>query len=653
MTQSTLPKYAIQRLEYGRFGYSSEIMAIGYFCDGERFYAVTNDDLLRVWDVESGQLLGQWKLKDHGEEIRQCCFSPDNRHFVYFSGSDDEDYPIFVLDTESGEHLASLKGHTGNINRVSFLPDGRLVSASGDESVRIWDLKEAKECLKIDDFDEDDDSTLRFRCANGGKHIAITRADKSLDEETKSGYYIGIRDVENGKTTFQFEADSDYVWDLTFSPDNELIAHVSDKMVMWCAKTGEKKWEEESFVGYSIAFSPDGAAVAGSKEDEVYVFEASTGKKLWSAERGYDDEYGPCIAFSPCGSRLAVADDRGICFYDSKTGKKMDASNSSITISKMQVSEDGRRLLGCYRPCEDGEETWMLWDLEQGKKLRDVKGSLLSMTPDGKVLLSVTQQEHSTLTEENLESGSKVAARQENSRFHNIQYSPDGKYIATKMTTSDFCEQKQLEKHSIQLQLWDANSGKVSHQFESLTSDKTKILSDAIAQMKHQFLFSPDGDWLLEYDEQSEVRVWEIEGRKKSTELSFTTMDSPDHLAFSPNSKWLAYVDQNGANLNLRDFKGGKHCMTFYRPNLQFYSVAFSPDGRYLLTGCNDGKIRFWDLEFIRFKDQGIVVFETGQSSIHSLHFCSDGTLISGGGDATILQWRFFAQKEKVNPVQT
>ena len=51
------------------------------------------------------------------------------------------DQTLRVWDFESGRELQTLSGHTGSVNAVVVTPDGRLaVSASADETLKVWQL---------------------------------------------------------------------------------------------------------------------------------------------------------------------------------------------------------------------------------------------------------------------------------------------------------------------------------------------------------------------------------------------------------------------------------------------------------------------------------------------------------------------------------
>jgi WD40 repeat protein len=64
--------------------------------------------------------------------------APDGRRAV--SASDDN--TLKVWDLESGRELRTLEGHSNAVDRVAIAPDGRrAVSASRDKTLTIWDLE--------------------------------------------------------------------------------------------------------------------------------------------------------------------------------------------------------------------------------------------------------------------------------------------------------------------------------------------------------------------------------------------------------------------------------------------------------------------------------------------------------------------------------
>ena len=78
-------------------------------------------------------------LTGYADWVSSVAFSPDGQRIV--SGSGDETLKIW--DANSGQELQTLKGHAAEVASVAFSPDGqRIVSGSRDTTVKIWDASE-------------------------------------------------------------------------------------------------------------------------------------------------------------------------------------------------------------------------------------------------------------------------------------------------------------------------------------------------------------------------------------------------------------------------------------------------------------------------------------------------------------------------------
>ena len=64
-----------------------------------------------------------------------CAFSPDRKRAVTGVVGN----VVRLWDTETGDELATLRGHSGNVYSVEFSPDGTLLaSGSLDGTARLW-----------------------------------------------------------------------------------------------------------------------------------------------------------------------------------------------------------------------------------------------------------------------------------------------------------------------------------------------------------------------------------------------------------------------------------------------------------------------------------------------------------------------------------
>uniref|UniRef100_A0A8C2AXW0 WD repeat domain 1 n=1 Tax=Cyprinus carpio TaxID=7962 RepID=A0A8C2AXW0_CYPCA len=79
-------------------------------------------------------------ISDHSRFVNCVRFSPDGNRYAS-AGADGQ---IFLYEGKTGEKLGSLggeKAHDGGIYAVSWSPDStQLISASGDKTVKLWDV---------------------------------------------------------------------------------------------------------------------------------------------------------------------------------------------------------------------------------------------------------------------------------------------------------------------------------------------------------------------------------------------------------------------------------------------------------------------------------------------------------------------------------
>ena len=107
---------------------------VNFSPDGTQFISYTKDGVV-VQDINSGVTVA--KFGTAGSNFNPCCFSPDGRLVaagVYNT--------IHIWDiTGSDPHpVETLVGHTKDITSLTFSSPSTLISASGDKSVKFWQI---------------------------------------------------------------------------------------------------------------------------------------------------------------------------------------------------------------------------------------------------------------------------------------------------------------------------------------------------------------------------------------------------------------------------------------------------------------------------------------------------------------------------------
>ncbi|KAJ7192655.1 hypothetical protein GGX14DRAFT_594255, partial [Mycena pura] len=275
---------------------NNSVSYVAFSLDGKRIASGLADGTIRVWDKEAGSLIAG-PLKGHLDRIYCIAFSPDGKSIV--SGS--KDATIRIWDSETGSIVTGpLKGHERGITSVAFSPNGGQI-VSTDWGVRIWDSKTGS--LVAGPFEGHGGywvSSVDF--SPDGKRIVSASADETIRVWDAQ---IGLL-PENDKT---FVGLRKYVQSVFFSHDGlHLVSgSLDDKVGIWDSETGVPSMEP--FEGHtdsitSVAFSPDGTRiVSGSGDKTLRVWDSKTGTTLAGPFEGHTDRI-YSVAFSPNGKQV-------------------------------------------------------------------------------------------------------------------------------------------------------------------------------------------------------------------------------------------------------------------------------------------------------------------------------------------------------------
>ena len=115
-----------------------EIERVAFTRDGRYVAAVSEDFMMRVFDVETADVVFEYR---HENGIDGLAASHDGRFMVSGQERVDGIGPARVFDTETWEIVEVLE-HPGTLNEIDFSPDDRYMATVGDRSARIWRVRD-------------------------------------------------------------------------------------------------------------------------------------------------------------------------------------------------------------------------------------------------------------------------------------------------------------------------------------------------------------------------------------------------------------------------------------------------------------------------------------------------------------------------------
>ncbi len=195
-----------------------------------------------------------------------------------------------------------------------------------------------------------------------------------------------------------------------------------------------------------------------------------------------------------------------------------------------------------------------------------------------------------------------------------VAISPDGSHIVTASERDTAT-------------VWDAQTGQVV-----LTINHRIDLVKTMA-------ISPDGESVaigggVAY-QPSDVTLWNVKTGKRQIILK-GHQDHVASLAFSADGKQILTASVNDARV--WDLSASREVLRVRHGDIlgSIWSVAFSPDGRLIATGGEDGKAKLWDAE----SGHEVHLLKGHRSGVASLAFSPDGGRIATGSwDRTLKIW--------------
>ena len=315
------------------------------------------------------------------------------------------------------------------------------------------------------------------------------------------------------------------------------------------------------------------------------------------------------VALSRDGRTVATASRDGTArLWDAATGDPRGPPlQHSAEVVAVAFSPNGETVMTSSR---DG--TARLWDAATGQlrcePLRHAKEvRAIAFSPDGSVVMTTSSDQTARLWDAATGKPHGATLRHENAVIC-AAFSPNGNTVATGGWDKT-------------VRLWDARTG------QSLA--KPLSHDDTVESVA----FSPDSTMLLSGGRDNVVRLWDS-GTGESLGDPLDAGYRVTAVAFSPDGATFAAACRKGVALVWDSVTRQQiHELKHAGPVL---ALAHSPDSRWLLTGCEDGQARLFDLS----DGKPVLNPLLHEGAVNAVSFSADGTqVLTGSADATAKLW--------------
>ena len=564
------------------------VMGAHFSPEGREIATACSDGILRIFNVASGKLVGQFDrgVSDEHVEI-SFCYAPDGSTLATATRDGIVLLDCAIWQAKRTVPLPESEHAALGVMSLTYSPDGRWLAAEENyQSTRIWNT------ASWDSFTLPVATEGRIVFSPDSKTLAVCKAgDIELWDVATRSIRVTLHKppaIPDGKNEG---------WFLTrFSPkgDRLLATCYLGYVAMWDLHSGQAVWFEQAHrsLVYGLAFSHDGKHFASGGFDQlIHIWDTATQKEvmtlkghlneIWSLEFSPDDRY-----------LLTSSKDGTVMLWNAETKPKPDYWMLDTGETPVGFTLDGR---GLFSISGDGT-TLRRWDGPQVIKSLPLPTPLLQaqtvFSPGSQSLYALDTNSNSDVQvfdANTLKLKRSVKLSPPAASIYRI--SPNERLLlGSDPTSRDIC-------------VWDVASGEAIAHLTGVTSRSQ---------------FSPDSRVLAFATDKWEVKLWDITKRQ----LLSTVEAHPwivYSVCFSPDNRYVASSSWAG-DIHISEVATGKEVMPpLYGGGSGVNSLCFSSDGATLVSSADDYSVRLWNVATGR----EMLLFASGNNQYARIPFLS------------------------------
>jgi WD40 repeat protein len=284
----------------------------------------------------------------------------------------------------------------------------------------------------------------------------------------------------------------------------------------------------------SVAVCLDNQILASGDDDgTIKLWNLITGKEIRTLSGHSKSKWVCAVTFSPDGQMLVSgSNDKSIKLWDWKTKQQIhNFFGHTDYVNTVAISPDGQTLAS-----GSSDKTIIVWNLITGERIKTLFGHLNSIT--------------------------------------SVTFSPDGQFIVSGSSDKT-------------IKIWDWTTGEKSCQINDLAGVKSIAVSR-------------NGQILVSGNHKCEIKLWDLQTLQLiqafvgHTEGSFFLPSGVNSVTISPDGQIIASGGRRDKTVKLWDLPTGELIASLCGHSKGVTSVAFSADGKTLVSGSYDKTIKIW-----------------------------------------------------------